>query len=399
MTDAPASHPTQDARPAASPPAPLQGVNILDLSQNLAGPFATQILADLGAEVIKVEPPGGDAARAWGPPFVDGESPLFLCANRNKRSIILDLQAERDRERLRRLATRCDIFVQAFRAGVIDRLGFGYAAVREINPSVVYLSVTAFGTEGPLRDHPGYDPLMQAFGGLMSVTGRPGEAPVRVGTSVVDMGTGMWSAIAVLAALQRRAATGEGCHVTSSLLDTTLTWMAYHLQGFAGTGAVPGPAGTGLGMIAPYQAFPARDGHVMIAAGNDATFRRLCQALGLEALARDPRFASNPSRVSHRAELERAVTERTRRDDVVTLVERLRHAAVPCSPIQDAAEVARDEQVAASGMLRPFPGDPSHLDVALPVRWDGARAQTRLPPPGAGEHTREILAELEVEPG
>jgi crotonobetainyl-CoA:carnitine CoA-transferase CaiB-like acyl-CoA transferase len=383
------------SNPEAAPPAPLQGVRVLDLSQNLAGPFATQILADLGADVIKVEPPAGDAARAWGPPFVNGESPLFLCANRNKRSIILDLQTERDRDYLRRLAARCDVFVQAFRAGVADRLGFGYSAVREINPSVVYLSVTAFGTEGPLRDHPGYDPLMQAFGGLMSVTGRLGEPPVRVGTSVVDMGTGMWSAIAVLAALQNRAASGEGAHVTSSLLDTTLTWMAYHLQGFVGTGAVPQPAGTGLGMIAPYQAFPARDGHVMIAAGNDATFRRLCHALGLDEVAEDRRFDSNPGRVAHRAELERVVAARTALDDVAVLVERLRHAAVPCAPIHDVAQVTSHEQVVASGMLRPLPGEAAPLDVALPVRWDGARATTRRPPPGAGEHTREILAELE----
>jgi crotonobetainyl-CoA:carnitine CoA-transferase CaiB-like acyl-CoA transferase len=381
---------------ASRAPQPLAGIRVVDLSQNLAGPFATQILADLGADVIKVEPPAGDAARAWGPPFQGGESPLFLCANRNKRSVVLDLGTDPGREAMRGLAARCDVFVQAFRAGVIERLGFGYDVVREMNPSVVYLSVTAFGTDGPLNDQPGYDPLMQAFAGLMSVTGPAGGRPARVGTSVVDMGTGMWSAMAVLAALQRRGSDGRGAHVTSSLLDTTLSWMAYHLQGYFGSGEVPGPMGTGLGMIAPYQAFPASDGEVMIAAGNDASFRRLCDALGLGPLATDPRFASNPARVDHRSDLERILAERTRRRDVATLIAVLRDAAVPCAPIQDVGQVATDAQVAASGMLRPIPGAPipGYVDVAMPVRWDGERSPVVRPPPRLGEHTAEVLEEL-----
>jgi crotonobetainyl-CoA:carnitine CoA-transferase CaiB-like acyl-CoA transferase len=377
---------------------PLAGIRVVDLSQNLAGPFATQILADLGADVIKVEPPGGDAARAWGPPFQGGESPLFLCANRNKRSMVLDLGTDRGKETLRCLTVRCDVFVQAFRGGVIERLGFGYGTVSGWNPTVIYLSVTAFGTTGPLRDQPGYDPLMQAFGGLMSVTGPPGGAPVRVGSSVVDMGTGMWSALAVLAALQSRERNGRGAHVTSSLLDTSVSWMAYHLQGYFGAGSVPGPMGTGLGMIAPYQAFPARDGSIMIAAGNDATFRRLCNALGRDAMAADPRFASNPARVSHRTELERLIAERTRQDAAADLVALLREAAVPCAPIQDVAQVATDEQVRASGMLRPMPDAPiaDYVDVAMPIQWDGVRAPALRPPPRLGEHTAEILEELDL---
>jgi crotonobetainyl-CoA:carnitine CoA-transferase CaiB-like acyl-CoA transferase len=384
-----------------TPPAPLAGTRIVDLSQNLAGPFATQILADLGADVIKVEPPGGDAARAWGPPFQGGESPLFLCANRNKRSITLDLRHDPGREALRRLAARADVFVQAFRSGVVERLGFGYDAVRALNPSVVYVSVTAFGTEGPLREQPGYDPLMQAYAGLMSVTGHPGGAPARVGTSMVDMGTGMWTALAVMAALHRRASDGAGSHVTTSLLDTAVTWMAYHLQGYFGTGEVPGPMGSGLGMIAPYEAFPTADGHVMIAAGNDATFRRLCHALELPGLAEDPRLATNPGRVAHREELVAAVATRTRRERAERVVARLQAAAVPCAPIQDVGDVARDEQVAAAGMLRPMTDAPlpGYVDVALPARWDGARAPVRRPPPRPGEHTDEILDELGLRPG
>jgi crotonobetainyl-CoA:carnitine CoA-transferase CaiB-like acyl-CoA transferase len=217
----------------------------------------------------------------------------------------------------------------------------------------------------------------------------------------VDMGTGMWMALAVMAALHRRASDGAGSHVTTSLLDTAVTWMAYHLQGYFGTGEVPGPMGSGLGMIAPYEAFPTADGHVMIAAGNDATFRRLCHALELAALAEDPRLATNPGRVAHREELVAAVATRTRRERAEGIVARLQAAAVPCAPIQDVGDVARDEQVAAAGMLRPVADAPlpGYVDVALPARWDGARAPVRRPPPRPGEHTDEILDELGLRPG
>jgi crotonobetainyl-CoA:carnitine CoA-transferase CaiB-like acyl-CoA transferase len=393
MSNQATSNPTTHARPV---PTPLAGVSVVDLSQNLAGPYATQILADLGADVIKVEPPGGDPARAWGPPFQGGESPLFLCANRNKRSVILDLRERAGRETLRRLTARADVFVQAFRAGVAERLGFGYETVRVLNPSVLYVSVTAFGDGGPLADQPGYDPLLQAYSGLMSVTGHPDAGPARVGTSLVDMGTGMWTALAVVAALYRRERDGAGGHVSASLLDTSVAWMAYHLQGYFGTGDVPGPMGSGLGMIAPYEAFPVADGQVMIAAGNDATFGRLCEALDVPALAGDPRFVRNPDRVAHRAALAEAVAERTRARPAGQVVALLQAAGVPCAPIQNVEQVARDEQVAASGMLRPLPHVPipDYVDVAMPVRWDGARAAVRRPPPQPGQHTAEVLAEL-----
>lgn len=385
--------------------APLAGLRVLDLTQNLAGPYATQILADLGADVIKVEPPGGDPARRWGPPFVDGQSPLFLSGNRGKRSIVLDLDTGTGRDTLRRLAARCDVFVQAFRAGVVERLGFDYGTVRDLRPGVIYVSVTAFGTEGPLRDQPGYDPLMQAYAGIMSVTGHPGGPPARAGTSIVDMGTGLWAAVAVLAELvgrgwgSGRSTPGPGAHesvhITTSLLDTSLAWMAYHLQGYGATGRVPGPLGSGLGMIAPYQAFPAADGSVMIAAANDGLFRRLCEALDLPELVEDPRFADNAVRVEHRAELIGILSERIHRESVEGLLARLRNAGVPCAPIQDTAGVADDEQVAASGMLRPLPDAlPGYVDVAMPIRRDGDRPPAAAPP-GIGEHTAEVLAELE----
>jgi crotonobetainyl-CoA:carnitine CoA-transferase CaiB-like acyl-CoA transferase len=388
---------------------PLAGTRVVDLSQNLAGPYATQILADFGADVVKVEPPAGDPARRWGPPFVAGQSPLFLCGNRNKRSVVLDLGTERGREALRRLTARAHVFVQAFRAGVIERLGFDYDAVHRLRPGIVYVSVTAFGSEGPLRDQPGYDPLMQAYGGLMSVTGHPDGPPTRVGTSIIDMGTGLWTAIAVMAELASRNQSpgpedgpapsrrtpDQSTHITSSLLDTSLGWMAYHLQGHLATGRVPGPMGSGLGMIAPYEAFPAAGGAVMIAGGNDAIFQRLCHALDLDALAEDPRFADNAGRVAHRNELVSAVAARTRQVPMADLVARLRDARVPCAPIQDTAEVATDDQVAASGMLRRMDGaDPGYVDVAPPVRWDGERPVPFRPPPEAGEHTEEVLEEI-----
>lgn len=385
--------PADDDPPA---PAPLDGIRVIDLSQNLAGPLATQILGDLGADVIKVEPPGGDAARAWGPPFWGGESPLFLCANRNKRSIVLDLTDDGDRDTLHRLVAGADIFVQAFRAGVIERLGFGPARLRRECPALIYVSVTAYGAEGPLAELPGYDPLMQAFAGLMSVTGHPGGMPARVGTSVVDLGTGTWTALAVMAALRERDRSGRGTHVLTSLLESAVALMAYHLQGHLATGDVPGPMGSGLGMIAPYEAFPAADGHVMIAAGNDALFRRLCRALALEDLAIDPRFASNADRVGHRETLTAAIEARTRRLDIAGLLARLQAAGVPCAPIQDVAEVARNAQVRATGLLRPAPSSEieDYVDVALPASWDGRRAPARRGPPARGEHTAEILEEL-----
>ncbi len=383
---------------------PLAGLRVVDVSQNLAAPYATQILADFGADVIKVEPPGGDPARAWGPPFMAGESPLFLCGNRNKRSIVLDLDTERGREALRRLAGGAEVFVQAFRAGVIERLGFGYETVRALRPGVIYVSVTAFGTEGPLRDQPGYDPLMQAYAGIMSVTGHAGGPPTRVGTSLVDMGTGMWTAMAVLAELGRRgwgaltdrgAGPADAVHITTSLLDTSVAWMAYHLQGHLASGLVPGPMGSGLGMIVPYQAFPTADGHVMIAAGNDGIFRRLCAALDHPGLAGDPRFARNADRVEHRAALVEALSGATRPLPTARVVDLLREASVPCAPIQDVGAVATDEQVAASGMLREVAGPPTgYVDVAVPIRWDGERPPAHCAPPAAGAHTAEILEEI-----
>lgn len=375
---------------------PLSNIRICDLSQNLAGPFACQILGDLGAEIIKVEPPGGDPAREWGPPFWGSDSTLFLSVSRNKRSIVLDLKEKEGVDALHRLASRCDVFIQSTRPGVPERLGYDYETIKGLRRDVVYLSVSGYGESGPMSGLPGYDPLIQAFSGIMSVTGHPDGPPARVGGSVVDFGTGMWGAIGVLGALRTRDATGDGAKLEVSLLDTALNWVSYHLMGYLATGQVPGRMGTGLASIVPYQAFPASDGTFMIAAGNDAIFRRLCDCLGLPEVGRDPRFATNPLRVANRAALIPLLEMRTAEHTVDELVRRLNEAGVPASRINDMSQVVVDPQVLASGMLHPFEHREveEYQDVSLPLRVDGQRPRGSTRPPGPGEHTSEILAEL-----
>jgi crotonobetainyl-CoA:carnitine CoA-transferase CaiB-like acyl-CoA transferase len=376
--------------------APLSDVRVCDLTQNLAGPYCSQILADLGATVVKIEPPGGDMAREWGPPFWGTRSALYLSANRGKRSIVLDLKAKEGLEVLHRIARGSDVFMQASRTGAAKRLGCDYEAIRALRPDVIYVSISAYGPKGPMSDQPGYDPLMQAYTGLMSTTGHPGGPPTRVGGAVVDYGTGMWAAIAVLAALRRRDATGEGAELEAALLDTTLGWVSYHVSGYLATGRVPAPMGTGVPAISPYQAFRTSDGYVMIAAGNDALFGRLCDALGVKELASDPRFLTNPQRSANNAALVALIEGRTCGHSTAALVELTRKHAVPCSAIRDIAEVVADPQVAAAELIAdaPDPELPHYRDLAIPLRMDGVRPHAAETPPHAGEHTREILDEL-----
>jgi formyl-CoA transferase/CoA:oxalate CoA-transferase len=374
----------------------LAGVRVVDLAQNIAGPHCTQVLADLGADVIKIEPPGGDPTRQWGPPFWEGESPLFLAFNRNKRSIELDLKSDVGIDVLGRLVDEADVFVQAFRTGVIEGLGFGYDDMKRRRPGIVYASVTGYGSKGPLREKPGYDPLIQAYSGVMSVTGYPDGPPARVGGSVVDVGTGIITAMGVLAALRERDRTGEGSHVESSLLATSLGWVSYHLQGYLATGEIPERMGTGLAAIAPYEAFPTSDGELMISAGHDGIWVRLCGALGASELAADERFVTNPLRVANRDELRALVAERTRRSTTAELGELLDLHRVPNAPINDMASVVDDPQVRANGLLRPLshPSIPDYQDVAFPLTFEGERPTPRRPPPTFGQHTEEVLSEL-----
>jgi crotonobetainyl-CoA:carnitine CoA-transferase CaiB-like acyl-CoA transferase len=376
---------------------PLDGIVVADLSQNVAGPFCTQILGDMGAEVVKLERPGrGDDARAWAPPWWDDESASFMAFNRNKRSLAIDLKREGGLEVLRRLLGRSDVFVQSLRAGAAAELGLDFAGARRLNPRIVYCAITAYGPRGPLAGLPGYDPLMQAYGGLMSVNGHPGQEPARVGTSIVDMATGMWAALGIVAGLRQRDATGRAVEVTTALFDTALMWVSYHAMGWFATGEVPQPQGSGTAMIAPYQAFPTADGYAMIAAGSDALFARLAAALGAPELARDPRFADNPARVTHRAALVEALGARTRAHKTADLLDLLRAGGVPSAPILTVDRVMQEPQTQASGMLlsAPHPRHADYRSLGLPIEWDGRRPGLRRVPPRLGEHTADVLTWL-----
>lgn len=381
--------------------APLASLLVADLTQNVAGPFCAQILGDMGAEVVKIERTGrGDDARAWAPPYWGQESATFMSVNRNKRSLAVDLKSREGLAIVERLVTRADVFVQSLRAGAVEELGLGWERARALNPRLVYCSVTAFGTEGPLRDRPGYDPLMQAMSGIMSITGHPNQPPARVPVSVVDMGTGMWAATAILAALRERDRTGRGVHVTTALFDTALAWTAFQMSQYLATGEVPLPQGSGTAMICPYEAFPARDAWVMIAAGSDALFTRCCEALGVPAIAEDPRFRDNPTRVANRKALSEALSAVTRTLDSADALARLQRAGVPSAPINTLDRIVAEAQTEASGMLVPakHPRLPDYRGLGLPIRWDGERPGITRVPPLLGEHTAEVLAELGFEP-
>ena len=375
---------------------PLSDISVCDNTQNLAGPFCSQVLGDLGANVIKVEPPGGDPARAWGPPFWGGDGTLFLAANRNKRSLVVNLKRGEGRRILLALAARSDVFLESSRPGVAERLGFDYEAIRSVRDDVIYLSLKAFGDRGPMAEMPGYEPLLQAFSGMMSVTGHPDGLPARAGGSVVDFGTAIWSALGVVTALRERDRTGRGARIDTALLDTAVGWISYLLMGYVASGEVPGRMGTALGAIVPYQAFATGDGQVMILCGTDAIFARCCEALGVSQLASDPRFRTNAARVRNRNALLAELEPRIRALDTSSAVELMRSCSVPCSPIQDVSEVVGHPQVQAVGIFPEVKGArrEGYRDVALPLRIDGSRPRGTVPVPRPGEHTREILSEL-----
>jgi formyl-CoA transferase/CoA:oxalate CoA-transferase len=369
---------------------PLRGIRVVDLTSSLAGPTCTEILAALGAEVIKVEHPArGDEARAWGPRFFEGGSVLFFSANRSKRSLALDLKDARGKEALLRLVDGADVFAQSMRAGTAERLGLGSQPLRARNERLVYCSIGAFGQAGPLAHQPGYDPLMQAFAGLISITGEAERPGVRVGASVIDIGTGVWAALGIVAALHERTTTGVGRDVDVTLLDTALSLVAYQLTATLASGTAPGRFGTAFPLIAPYEVFATADGELMIAAANDGLFRQLCERIELPGLADDPRFATNPDRLAHREELLQPIRARLAERPSAEWLRLLE--GIPVAAVQDLADVARHEQVHAVGMVSDIDGTDT---VGVPLQIDGERLGHEAGPPSLGRHSTEVLAEI-----
>ncbi|MCJ2144769.1 CoA transferase [Methylobacterium sp. E-066] len=377
-----------EAAPGPKADAPLTGLTVFELGHSVAAPFAGLILSDLGAEVIKVENPAtGDAARGWGPPFWEGDAAAFHTLNRGKKGLAVDLADPQEVGALRRLIlARGDVVIQNLRAGAADRYGIGAAALTAAKPDLIYCDLGAFGGTGPLAHKPGYDPLMQAFGGLMSVTAEGGDRPpVRVGASVVDLGAGLWSVVGILTALLTRKATGRGGLVATSLYETALAWVSIPMAGYQASGAIPLPFGSGIAEIVPYQCFATRDGWLMIAAGNDNLFRRLCAVLARPDLAADQRFQTNRDRVSHREIIVPMLAEVIRDWPMANLQHQLDASGIPNAPLQNIAEAAHHPQTAALGIIQSGP-EGSLPVVGLPLRLDGARPAMRWPTPKLGEH-------------
>jgi crotonobetainyl-CoA:carnitine CoA-transferase CaiB-like acyl-CoA transferase len=381
--------------PHDAEPLPLAGIRVADFSRVLAGPLATMLLADLGADVVKVErPETGDDTRGWGPPFVDRDAAYFLSLNRNKRSVVLDLATEEGRGLARRLALRCDVVVENFRPGLMERFGLDHASLSVERPDLVYCSLTAFGDDGESASKPGYDIIVQALSGLMSITGHPGDEPTKVGVALLDVICGLYAANAIQAALVGRTATGRGAFVSVSLFDASVAAMvnqaANHLLG----GLVPGPMGNAHPNIVPYQLFRASDRPFILAAGNDRLFERTCEVLGRPELASDERFATNGARVRHRAELIPVLEEAFAARTAAEWLAELDAAAVPCAPVRSLDEVfASPEGRSAVQAVSDRERGPLAL-VADPIRVEGRRLPARLAPPRLGEHTEEILREL-----
>ncbi len=372
---------------------PLAGITVVEIGHSVAAPYAGLILSELGADVIKVEnPKGGDYARGWGPPFWNGTASAFHGLNRGKSGITVDFGDPEQAARLRRLIVdRADAVIQNLRAGVMQAYGLGAAELTAEKPSLIYCDLGAFGQAGPLASKPGYDPLMQAFAGIMSVTGEGGERPpIRVGVSIIDMGAGMWATIGILAALFERARTGLGGSVATSLYETALAWMTVPLAGYAANGEIRRPHGSGTAEIAPYQCFQTRNGWLMIAAGNDNLYRRLCTTLGRPELGDDPRFRTNGDRVVKRGVLIPMIEEITQTWSIEELMAALDGAGIPNAPLQNVAQVSAHPQTQAVGILQQGP-EGALPTVGLPLAFDSQRSSYERAAPALGEHNEAVF--------
>lgn len=375
---------------------PLHGIRVLDLSRVLAGPYCTMFLGDLGADVIKVESPDGDETRLWGPPFAGDQSAYYLCVNRNKRSIVVDFKTEEGRRILRGLAEKSDVLVENFRPGVLARFSLDFESVSALNPSLIYCSITGFGQTGPLRDKPGYDFMIQAMGGLMSVTGEPEGEPMKVGVAVADLFAGQNAVIAILAALQARTHTGQGQHLDISLFDSQVGMLANVASNYLVSGNLPKRYGNAHANIVPYQNFQASDAWFVVAVGNDRQFEKLSEVIGRKELTSDSRFGTNSNRVINREELisilKPIFLERTAGE----WLSALEAAGIPCGPINSLEQVFSMPQVETREMLirmtHPTIGDLPL--VGSPLKFGVTPVEYKLPPPRLGEHTEEVLKEL-----
>ena len=389
----------------------LAGIKVLDLSRVLAGPWCTQMLADLGADVVKVERPGvGDDTRQWGPPFLKdaegndtNQASYFTACNRNKRSVTIDMASEDGQQLIRQMALQADVLVENFKVGGLAQYGLDYASLAALNPRLIYCSVTGFGQDGPYAERAGYDLMVQAMTGLMGITGRadsePGGGPLRVGVAVIDLFTGVYASTAVLAALHARQHSGRGQHIDMALLDVGMAMLANQGASFLATGNTPARQGNSHPSLAPYQDFATQDGSMLLAIGNDGQFARFCAAAGQPQWAQDPRFASNRLRVEHRQELIPAMQAVTRTRSTADWIALLEDKAVPCGPINTIAQAFGDAQVQARGLRIELPraaGDGiSHISgVASPLRLSEHPPVLRHAPPALGQHTDEVLAEM-----
>ena len=376
----------------------LDGIRVLDLTRALAGPFCTLMLGDNGADVIKVEIPGsGDDTRKWGPPFIGEESAYYLSINRNKRSLTLNLQDAQAQEVFMKLAQDIDVVVENFTPGVMGRFGLDYDAVKAVNPKVVYCSISGFGQDGPYRNRPAYDQIMQGVGGLMSITGEPDGEPQKIGIAVTDIGAGMWSAFAIMAALNHRGKTGEGQYIDISMLDAQVAWLTYQAAFFFANGEAPKRMGAAHPTLVPYQAFMCKDGkYINVAVGSERIWERFCQGMGREDLKDHPDYATNSVRVNNRGAMVSMLQEIFLTRPVAEWVKDLQAANVPCGPINDLADVFADPQVLARNMYLEMahPTLGSIKQTGLPIKFSLTPGGLDRHPPLLGEHNQEILKSL-----
>ncbi len=373
----------------------LEDLKVVDLTRTLAGPFCTMMLGDMGADVIKIEEPNhGDETRSW-TPFWNGEGTQFLTFNRNKRSLSLNLKEKEAVDIVLNLAAKSDVMIESFRAGALERMGLGYEAVREVNPGIVYCSISGYGRTGPMAEMPGYDLIIQAYSGLMNLTGDPDGNPMRVGFSLVDLFTGMMAYGSILTALRHKEKTGEGQWIDTSLLDGQVATMSYHATGYMGTGVEPNRLGSGHPSLVPYQSFTAADGFFILACGNDGLYQRMCEGIGRSDLSEDPRFLTNTDRVEHRAECVATFNAIFKKETVAHWVDLISKAGVPCGPINRVSDVVNDPQVAARNMIAdmPHPKVPDLRVPASPLKLTKTPPSIRRTPPDLGQDNEGVLKE------